>query len=112
MAFYILTENGDVIICNNVRAIPDNDIKQPGENAKVLEMKSMLKERFDDTMSTFAAPTSEKDILNCIDDVQDEEYDNSQAEPTPQLHDEYVGAEVFLLTENNRVCARVSASCL
>jgi hypothetical protein len=66
----------------------------------------MLKERFGDTMSTFAAPLSEKDILNCTF-VQDEECVNSLEEPTPELHDEYVGAEVFLPTENDRVCAKV-----
>jgi hypothetical protein len=41
------------------------------------------------------------------DDVQDEEYDNSLEEPTPELHDEYVGAEVFLPMENDKVHARV-----
>jgi hypothetical protein len=50
---------------------------------------------------------SEKDILNCTDDVQDEEFDNLLEEPTPELHDEYVGAEVFLPTENDMVRARV-----
>jgi hypothetical protein len=53
MAFYILTDNGDVIIRKNVWAIPDDKLKQPGANAKVLEMERMLKERFGDTMSTF-----------------------------------------------------------
>jgi hypothetical protein len=50
---------------------------------------------------------SAKDILNCTDDVKEEELDNSLEEPTPELHDEYVGAEVFLPTENGRVRARV-----
>jgi hypothetical protein len=77
MAFYILMEDGDVIFRKNVWAIPDDDLKQPCANAKVLEMKRMLKECFHDTMSTFAAPLSEKDILNCTDDVQDEVLDNS-----------------------------------
>jgi hypothetical protein len=67
----------------------------------------MLKERFGDKMSTFEAPLSKKDILNCTKDVQEEEYDNSLEEPTPELHDEYIGAEVFLPTENDRVCAKV-----
>jgi hypothetical protein len=107
MAFYILTENGDDIIRKNVWAIPDDDLKQPGANAKVLDVEQMLKGCFGDTMSTFAAALSEKDILNCTDDIQEEEYDNLLEEPTPELHDEYVGAEVFLPTENDRVCARV-----
>jgi hypothetical protein len=105
MAFYILTENGDVIIHKNIWAIPDDKLKQPGANAKVLNMERMLKERFGDTMSTFAASLSKKDIINCTDDVQDEEYDGSLKEPTPELHDVYVGAEVFLATD--RVRARV-----
>jgi hypothetical protein len=70
-------------------------------------MERMLKECFGGTMSTFAAPLSEKDILNCTNDVQEEEYDNSLEEPTPELHDEYVGAEVFFPMENDRVFARV-----
>jgi hypothetical protein len=53
----------------------------------------MLKKCFGNTMLTFAAPLSEKDILNCTDDVQDEE-------PTPE-------PEVFLPMKNERVCARV-----
>jgi hypothetical protein len=60
MAFYILTENGDVIICKNVWTIPDDKLKQPGANAKVLDMERMLKECFGDAMSTFAAPLSER----------------------------------------------------
>jgi hypothetical protein len=88
-------------------AIPDYELKQPGANAKVLNMEQMLKEHFGDTMSTFAAPLSEKDILNCTDDVQDEEFDNSLEEPTPELHDVYASAEVFLLTENDSHRARV-----
>jgi hypothetical protein len=52
MAFYILTENGEVIICKNVWVIPDDELKQPGANATILDMEQMLKERFGDTMST------------------------------------------------------------
>jgi hypothetical protein len=107
VAFFILTENGDVIICKNVWATPDDELRQPGSNPKVFDMEQMMKECFGDTMSTFAAPLSKKDIFNCTDDVQDEEYDNLLEEPTPSLHDEYVGAEVFLLMESDRVHARV-----
>jgi hypothetical protein len=82
MACYILTENGDIIIHKNVWAIPDDELKQPGANAKVLNMEQMLKERFGDMMSTFAAPLSKKDILNCTGNVQNEEFDNSLEEPT------------------------------
>jgi hypothetical protein len=39
IAFYILTENVDVIICKNIWAIPDDKFKQPGANAKVLDME-------------------------------------------------------------------------
>jgi helix-turn-helix protein len=64
MAFYILSESDNVVICKNLWNIPDDDLEKPGAQSKVLEMEHMPRECFSDTMSTFAALLSENDVLN------------------------------------------------